>query len=57
MLDYLKKLIWDKKEYKQMMARVEKMPMDYQFVYKKSKNICGILQQEMVMICCKFTMN
>ena len=35
MLEYLKKLVWDKKEYKQMMARVEKMPMDYQFVYKK----------------------
>ena len=35
MLEYLKKLVWDKKEYKQMMARVEKMPTDYQFVYKK----------------------
>ena len=35
MLEYLKKLVWDKKEYKQMMARVEKMPADYQFVYKK----------------------
>lgn len=35
MLDFLKKMIGDKKEYKEMMARVEKMPEDYQFVYKK----------------------
>ncbi|MFF2448897.1 DUF1048 domain-containing protein [Neobacillus sp. NPDC058068] len=35
MLEILKKLVGDKKEYKQMMARVEKLPADYQFVYKK----------------------
>ena len=35
MLDFLKKLIGDKKEYKMMMARVNAMPEDYQFVFKK----------------------
>jgi DNA-binding ferritin-like protein (Dps family) len=35
MLDFLKKMVGDKKEYKAMMARVEKFPEDYQFVYKK----------------------
>lgn len=35
MLDFLKKIISDKKEYKMMMARVEVMPRDYQFVFKK----------------------
>lgn len=35
MLDLFKKLIGDKKEYKLMMARVEAMPEDYQFVFKK----------------------
>ncbi len=35
MLQILKKLIGDKKEYKMMMARVDAMPEDYQFVFKK----------------------
>ncbi len=35
MLDILKKIIGDKKEYKMMMARVEAMPEDYRFVFKK----------------------
>lgn len=35
MLDILKKIISDKKEYKIMMARVNTMPQDYQFVFKK----------------------
>lgn len=35
MLDLFKKLIGDKKEYKLMMARVEAMPEDYSFVFKK----------------------
>ena len=35
MLDILKKIIGDKKEYKKMTARIEAMPEDYQFVYKK----------------------
>lgn len=35
MLDIFKKMIGDKKEYKKMMARVEAMPEDYQFVFKK----------------------
>jgi len=35
MLDIFKKMIGDKKEYKIMMARVEVMPEDYQFVFKK----------------------
>ncbi len=35
MLDILRKLVGDKKEYKMMMVRVEAMPEDYQFVFKK----------------------
>ena len=35
MLEIFKKIIGDKKEYKQMMARVEALPDDYQFVYDK----------------------
>lgn len=35
MLNIFKKIIGDKKEYKDMMARVQKMPEDYQYVYKK----------------------
>ena len=35
MLEIFKKMIGDKKEYKMMMARVEAMPEDYQFVFKK----------------------
>lgn len=38
MLNFLKKIIGDKKEYKMMMARVEAMPKDYQFVFKKIQN-------------------
>lgn len=35
MLNLLKKMIGDKKEYKMMMARVDAMPEDYQFVFEK----------------------
>ncbi|MCE4050982.1 MULTISPECIES: DUF1048 domain-containing protein [Bacillaceae] len=35
MMELFKKLIGDKKEYKMMMARVEALPEDYQFVFKK----------------------
>lgn len=35
MIDILKKIIGDKKEYREMMARVKKLPEDYQFVYGK----------------------
>lgn len=35
MLDIFKKMIGDKKEYKMMMKRVEAMPENYQFVFKK----------------------
>ncbi len=35
MLDILRKLVGDKKEYRMMMARVEAMPEDYEFVFKK----------------------
>jgi DNA-binding ferritin-like protein (Dps family) len=35
MLKLLKKVVGDKKEYKQQMARVEALPEDYQFVFKK----------------------
>ncbi|EEK49750.1 hypothetical protein bcere0002_31890 [Bacillus cereus ATCC 10876] len=38
MLEMFKKLIGDKKEYKMMMARVEALPEDYQFVFKKIQN-------------------
>ena len=31
-------MIGDKKEYKMMMARVEAMPEDYQYVFKKIQN-------------------
>jgi DNA-binding ferritin-like protein (Dps family) len=35
MFDSWKKLVGEKKEYRQMMARVKKLPEDYQFVYEK----------------------
>ncbi len=35
MLKIFEKIIGDKKEYKQQMARVKALPEDYQFVYKK----------------------
>jgi DNA-binding ferritin-like protein (Dps family) len=38
MLEMFKKMIGDKKEYKMMMARVEALPKDYQFVFKKIQN-------------------
>ncbi|PEB60590.1 cytoplasmic protein [Priestia megaterium] len=38
MLEIFKKMIGDKKEYKMMMARVEALPEDYQFVLKKIQN-------------------
>lgn len=33
-----KKMLGDKKEYKKMMARVEALPEDYKFVFKKIQN-------------------
>ncbi|MGG4410601.1 DUF1048 domain-containing protein [Niallia taxi] len=38
MLEMFKKMLGDKKEYKMMMARVEALPEDYQFVFKKIQN-------------------
>lgn len=38
MIEMFKKIFGDKKEYKEMMARVERMPEDYQFVYKKMQH-------------------
>jgi DNA-binding ferritin-like protein (Dps family) len=35
MLELFKKVVGDKKEYKQQMARVEALPKDYQFVFEK----------------------
>ena len=35
MFGIFKKLIGDKQEYRMMMARVDAMPEDYEFVYKK----------------------
>ncbi len=37
-MEMFKKLIGDKKEYKMMMARVEALPEEYQYVYKKIQN-------------------
>ncbi|TRZ40473.1 DUF1048 domain-containing protein [Niallia circulans] len=38
MLEMFKKMLGDKKEYKMMMARVEALPENYQFVFKKIQN-------------------
>lgn len=57
MIEMLKKLIGDKKEYKMMMARVEELPDDYQFVFKKFKTTCGISHRAMGWICCTCSMN
>ncbi|WP_342600603.1 DUF1048 domain-containing protein [Psychrobacillus sp. FSL H8-0483] len=38
MMEMFKKMIGDKKEYKMMMARVEALPEDYRFVFKKIQN-------------------
>ena len=35
MLELIKKIIGDKKEYREQMARVEALPEDYRFVFKK----------------------
>ena len=35
MLELIKKMIGDKKEYKEQMARVEALPEDYRFVFEK----------------------
>lgn len=35
MLERIKKLMGDKREYKEQMARAEKLPEDYRFVFKK----------------------
>lgn len=44
-MEILNKLIGDKKEYREMMARVKKLPEDYQFVYDKMQkymwNFCA----------------
>lgn len=38
MVNFIKKILDDKKEYKEMMARVEVLPGDYPEVYKKICN-------------------
>ena len=38
MLAFLKKMVGDKKEYRQMMKRVEALPEDYRFVYEKMQS-------------------
>ncbi|HKL79058.1 MAG TPA: DUF1048 domain-containing protein [Mobilitalea sp.] len=38
MLDFINKLMGDKKEYKEQMARVAALPEDYRFVYEKIQN-------------------
>ncbi|WP_088043357.1 DUF1048 domain-containing protein [Bacillus sp. EAC] len=38
MLNFIKKILDDKKEYKEMMARVEALPGDYPEAYKKICN-------------------
>ncbi len=40
MMNLIKKLIGDKKEYKEMMKRVDELPKDYQTVYH---NICNYM--------------
>jgi DNA-binding ferritin-like protein (Dps family) len=35
MLDFIKKMIESKREYKRQMARVKALPKDYQYVFKK----------------------
>ena len=35
MVNLIKKMIEDKKEYKEQMARVKAMPEDYRFVFEK----------------------
>ena len=57
MLEMFKKLIGDKKEYKMMMARVEALPEDYQFVFKKIQNYMGIFQRVTGWICYTYSMN
>lgn len=37
MLDIFERLIGDKKEYREMMARVKALPDDYRFVYEKAQ--------------------
>lgn len=38
MIGVIKKIMGDKKEYRDQMARVEALPEDYRFVYKKIQN-------------------
>lgn len=38
MLDFINKIMGDKKEYKEQMARVAALPEDYRFVYEKIQN-------------------
>ena len=35
MLDFIKKIMGDKKEYREQMARVQALPEDYRFVFDK----------------------
>lgn len=35
MIDFIKKMINDKREYKKQLSRVEKLPQDYRFVFEK----------------------
>ena len=51
MLELIKKMIEDKKEYKQQMARVETLPEDYRFVFKKSRDTCGDSRGETALTC------
>lgn len=37
MLELFEKLVGDKKEYREMMARVKALPEDYRFVYEKAQ--------------------
>ncbi|WMJ86855.1 DUF1048 domain-containing protein [Anaerocolumna sp. MB42-C2] len=38
MLDFINKMIGDKREYKEQMSRVAALPEDYRFVYEKIQN-------------------
>ncbi len=44
-------MIESKREYKQKMARVEALPKDYQYVFKKIRAICGCLRRDLAAFC------
>lgn len=52
----IKSMMEEKRKYKNLMARVEAMPEDYKFVFKKFKGICGVIPQETATICLRYTM-